>query len=125
MSDALEVISTPWFEEEVLSLPQLDQDRIDRRIGDLLRKGWDDAVRDRTVKLLRDGICEVRILGHGPAYRLLFFLMPGHTPRLVVLTACAAKARLTKRRQMDAEIERAKWRRALWLDQQKRRTDGR
>jgi putative component of toxin-antitoxin plasmid stabilization module len=125
MGDALEVVSTPWFKEEVLALPEMDQDRIDRCIRNLLDKGWNDAVRDRTVKSLRDGIYELRILGHGPAYRLLFFLMPGRTPRLVVLTTCAAKSLMKKRQRMDAEIERAKWRRALWVDQQKRRTDGR
>lgn len=123
MSDALEVETTEWFNEEVLVLPQMDQDRIDRRIRHLLRKGWTDAVRDRTVEPLRDGIYALRVLGRGPAYRPLFFVVPGRTPRLVVLTSCAAKSLMKKRQRMDAEIERAKWRRALWMDQQKRRTD--
>lgn len=125
MSDALEVETTPWYEEEVLALPRPDQNRINRRLRALPRKGWNAAIRDGTVSPLRDGIHELRILGRGSAYRILFFLAPGRTPRLVVLTTCATKELMKKRQRMDAEIERAKWRRALWIDQQKRRTDER
>ncbi|HEX2076689.1 MAG TPA: type II toxin-antitoxin system RelE/ParE family toxin [Longimicrobium sp.] len=125
MSDALEVETTEWFEEEVLALPGPDQNRINRRLRGLPRKGWNAAIRDGTVSPLRDGIHELRIMGRGSAYRILFFLMPGRTPRLVVLTTCATKELMKKRQRMDAEIERAKWRRALWMEQQKRRTDER
>lgn len=124
MSDALEVVSTPWFDQEVLELPQPDRDRIDRKLERLVTKGWPMSLADGSVKHLRDGIHELRVLGRGGAYRLLFFLMPGRAPRLVVLTTCAAKSLMKKRKRLDAEIERAKWRRALWMDQQTRgRTD--
>lgn len=126
MSDALEVVSTEWFKEEFLALPRPDRDRVIRRVHKLPEKGWNAAIQDGTVKPLRDGIHELRVPGRGSAYRILFFLMPGRTPRLVVLTTCAAKSLTKKRQRLNAELERAKWRRAVWIEQQKkRRTDER
>ncbi|HEX6372969.1 MAG TPA: type II toxin-antitoxin system RelE/ParE family toxin [Longimicrobium sp.] len=125
MNDSLELVPTPWFIGEVRALQQEDRERIDRRLSDFARKGWTDSVADGSVKHLRDGIHELRILGRGAAFRLLFFLMPGRSPRVVVLSTCAAKAVMKKPKRMEAEIERAKDRRARWLQQQnKRGADG-
>lgn len=73
------------------------------------------------MKHLRDGIYELRVLGTGAAYRLLFFVMPGRSPRVVVLTTCASKSVMQKRQRMEAEIDRASSRRAEWLEQQQKR----
>lgn len=121
MSDELEIVPTPWFVSEVRALQGEDRVRIDRKLALFVQKGWSGAMADGTVKHLRDGIHELRVLGHGAAFRLLFFLMPGRTPRVVVLTSCAAKSVMKKRQRMDAEVERASNRRAWWLEQQKAR----
>lgn len=120
MSDTLEVVPTSWFISEVRALPGEDRDRIDRRLGKFAEKGWTDAVGDGSVKHLRDGIHELRVLGRGAAFRVLFFLMPGRSPRVVVLTTCAAKSVMNKKQRLDAEVERAKDRRARWMEQQKK-----
>lgn len=123
MGDTFKLILTPWFKAERLVLPEEDQDRVNRKLRDFRQKGWAAATSDGSVKNLRDGIYELRVLGHGAAFRILFFLMPGESPRVVVLTTCAAKETMKKRKRMDAQIERAKARRAEWLEQQKKRGD--
>lgn len=65
------------------------------------------------------GIHELRVLGHGAAFRILFFMMPGRSPRVVVLTTCATKSAMEKQQRLDAEVERARNRRARWLEQQR------
>ena len=120
MSDSLEVVPTQWYESELMALPGPAQTRVERKVNALRQKGWDLAVKDQTIKHLRDGIHELRVLGHGAAFRVLFFVVPGRSPRLVVLTACPAKSAMKKHSRMDAEIERAVLRRALWLEQQKK-----
>lgn len=124
MSDPLAVVVTEWFFEEVSALSGPDRDRVHRGLERLVRKGWSAAIADATVKHLRDGIHELRIMGRGAAFRVLFFLVPGRSPRVVVLTTCAAKSVMKKRQRMDAEVERAKWRRAVWMDQQTKRRSG-
>jgi phage-related protein len=123
MGNEVEIVTTPWYDAELRELPEHDQ----RRVGDRLRafgdKGWRQAIADQTVKHLRDGIHELRVLGRGAAFRVLFFVVPGRSPRVVVLTTCAAKALLTKRQRLNAEIERACVRRVWWLEQQKKEED--
>lgn len=123
MSDSFDLVPTPWYQSEILELPDAEQDRIERKLGDFREKGWKAATGDGTVKHLRDGIHEVRILGRGASYRVLFFLMPGRSPRVVVLTACVAKSVMKKRQRLEAEIERARTRRAAWQEQQRKRVD--
>jgi putative component of toxin-antitoxin plasmid stabilization module len=120
MDDSLEVVPTPWFLGEVRALQKRDKVRITRRLAEFVTKGWTKASKDGSVKHLRDGVYELRVLGRGAAFRLLFFLMPGRTPRVVVLTTCAAKSVIKKPKRMDAEIKRANDRRAQWLQQHKR-----
>lgn len=114
MVDEIQISSTPWFEEEASRLPVADQKRIARRLGALQAKGWAAALADGTIRHLRDGIWEVRVLGKG-AYRLLFYPAPRKTLRAVVLTTCAAKSAIEKRRLLDLEIDRAMLRRDAWL----------
>jgi putative component of toxin-antitoxin plasmid stabilization module len=97
-------------------LPKAHQDQIQRKLIAFAAKGWFAAMADGTVKHLQDGIYELRVLGHGPAFRLLFFVMPGRSPRVIVLTTCAAKSLTQKRQRLDAEIGRAKRRRAAWME---------
>ena len=123
MSDRIEVVPTPWFMAEVRALSREDRDRIDRRLGTFTGKGWSAAQADASVKHLRDGIYELRILGTGPAYRVLFFVVPGRSPRMVVLTTCASKSLMQKRQRMEAEIERAVARRAQWMERQRKREE--
>lgn len=118
MSERVEIVATPWYEAERERLGKEDQDRVERRLTLLRDKRWGDALRDETVKHLREGIYEVRVLGRGSAFRLLFFLAPGRSPRLVVLTTCVAKSVVKKRQRMDAEIQRAMDRRGWWLEEQ-------
>jgi putative component of toxin-antitoxin plasmid stabilization module len=103
--------------DEVLGLPKRERRRVNERLKALGRKGWNAALADGTIKHLRDGIWEVRVLGTGAAYRLLFFPAPERAMRLVVVTTCAAKSVLTKRTRMEREIDRAISRRDQWIEQ--------
>jgi putative component of toxin-antitoxin plasmid stabilization module len=121
MDDGIDLVFSSWYNEELAALPSEQQARIEARIGRLPMKGWMEAMADRTIAPLRDGIYEIRVLGTGPAFRVLFFVVPGRTPRIVVLTSCVAKSVMTKRHRLDAELERAKVRRDLWLEHQRKR----
>ena len=88
---------------------------------DFSGKGWAAATADQSVRHLREGIHELRILGKGASFRVLFFLVPGRSPRVVVLTTCASKSEMKKRKRFEAELQRAKTRRDLWLKQQRKR----
>lgn len=121
MSDQFEVVPSSWYTAEVRELPREARDRIDRRLANFANKGWAAALSDRSVRHLRDGIYELRVLGTGAAFRVLFFVVPGRSPRIVVLTTCALKSVMKKRQRMDAEIERATERRTAWLEQQRKR----
>lgn len=123
MSDGIEVIYSSWYNAEVAAVPGDQQVRIEQRIRAMLGKGWTRSIADRTVAPLRDGIYEIRVLGTGPAYRVLFFIVPGRSPRVIVLTACVAKSVMTKRQRLDAERTRASERRAAWIEQQRKRED--
>lgn len=123
MSDLLEVVPTVWYIGEVRALPRKDRDRIDRKLIALARKGWGPSLADLSIKHLRDGIYEFRVLGRGAAFRILFFVVPGRFPRVVVLTTCAAKSVMQKKQRLDAEVERATGRRTMWLEQQGKRGD--
>jgi phage-related protein len=115
MDDTVEVVTSPWYMRELRALPRDNRDQIQRKLIAFAAKGWSAAMADQTVKHLQDGIYELRVLGHGPAFRLLFFVVPGRRPRVIVLTTCAAKSLMQKRQRLDAEIERAKDRRAAWM----------
>jgi hypothetical protein len=120
MGDSLEVVASPWYTAEVQALPRPHRDRIDSKVDTFTEKGWSTAMADETIKALRDGIYELRVLGRGAAFRLLFFVVPGLSPRLVVLTTCALKSDMLKRQRMEAEIGRAIVRRAAWMEQRKK-----
>ena len=120
MGDSIKVVASPWYTAEVQALPKLHRDRIDSKVFTFTEKGWSAAMADETIKPLRDGIYELRVLGRGAAFRLLFFVVPGLSPRLVVLTTCALKSDMLKRQRMEAEIERAIERRAAWMEQRKK-----
>ena len=115
MDDSLEVVTSLWYMLELEALSKDHRDQIQRKLIAFAAKGWSAAMADQTVKHLQDGIYELRVLGHGAAFRLLFFVVPGRRPRVIVLTTCAAKSLMQKRRRLDAEIERAKDRRAAWM----------
>lgn len=115
MSDLVQVRYTHWFVEELERLPPDQQARVVAQVALVERKGWGAAMRDRDVVHLEDGIHEIRVVGKGPAYRALCFVVPGQPGRIVVVTSCAPKGLLKKRKVMDGEITRAKNRRAEWL----------
>lgn len=125
MSDALEIVASSWYQLELQALPEAHRDRIIAKVLDCAAKGWSASMSDETIKHLQDGIYELRILGRGAAFRLLFFVVPGRQPRLVVLTTCAAKSRMTKRQQVAAEITRATARRAAWMEAMNRKEEAR
>jgi len=115
MSDDIEVEVTDWYRADLALLPKPDQARVTRKLVSLSKKPWSAAMADRTIAPLMDGIYEVRVLGRGAAYRLLFFVVQGRSPRLVVVTACVGKAVLKKKAGLAAEIARARARRQVWL----------
>ncbi|HEU0014437.1 MAG TPA: type II toxin-antitoxin system RelE/ParE family toxin [Longimicrobium sp.] len=115
MADEVQAVYTRWVWEEIRELPPDQQARVVRRVSLLERKGWGASVRNRDVVHLQDEIWELRVVGTGPAYRLLFFVSSGAVPRLVVLTGCVGKAALKKDRVMPVEIARAERRRREWL----------
>jgi hypothetical protein len=123
MSDSFDVVLTEWYKSELLDLPEKDQVRVKRKLRDFSGKGWTAAIADQTARHLREGIHELRILGRGASFRILFFLVPGRSPRVVVLTTCASKSEMKKRQRLQAEIERAKTRRDLWQEQQRKRAN--
>lgn len=115
MHDDIRIVSSSWFNQELLRLPEKQQSRIRRRLGMLEVKGWMASIADGTIDHLEDGIWEVRVLGTGPAYRVLFFPAPRRTLRMLVLTTVAAKPAVAKQRLLNREIERAKRRRDQWI----------
>jgi hypothetical protein len=120
MSDSFEVVYSSWYNADLERLADHHQERVERKVDTFIKKGWMSSVRDRTVAPLQDGIYEIRVLGRGAAFRVLFFLVPARSPRVVVLTACLAKAMLKKGQRMDAELERARHRRTIWLEQERK-----
>ncbi|HEY0021413.1 MAG TPA: type II toxin-antitoxin system RelE/ParE family toxin [Longimicrobium sp.] len=118
MNDDVQVVPTEWFVRDVRRLSANLRARVDRRIRELGKKGWVASARSRDVAELDDGIWELRVLGQGTAFRVLFFLDPRYPGRRVVLMACVAKASMKKAHVMTSEIERAKARRAQWLPQE-------
>lgn len=117
MGDEFEVVYSSWYNTDLEDLPRQQASRIEKKIRTMRRKGWRDSLGDRTVTPLRDGIHELRVIGKGPAYRVLFFVVPGRSPRVVVLTACVAKSVMKKRQRFDTEVDRAVERRSIWLAQ--------
>jgi putative component of toxin-antitoxin plasmid stabilization module len=124
VSDAIDVRLTEDCRAELRELPKPDRTWINGVIHGLQAKGWQAAMADRTIAPLQDGIWELRIVGHGAAYRILFFVMPGRSPRLVVLTLCLAKSDSQKTRVLKAAVARAARRRELWLEQEVKRNEG-
>lgn len=120
MTNTVEVELTGDCRAELRELAKAERDWINQKIRHFMGKGWSAAMADQSVKHLDDGIHELRVLGKGAAFRLLFFIVPGRSPRMVVMTSCAAKSALKKRSRMDAEIARAKQRRTAWMEQMRR-----
>lgn len=121
MNDEVRVVITDWFLDDLGRLPLVDRRRVRGRLGELQRKGWSASAMNRDVAELEDGIWELRVVGRGSAFRCLCFLDSRARDRVVVLTACVAKASIKKRHVMAAEIQRAKVRRGLYLEQERRR----
>jgi phage-related protein len=115
MSDYVQLVLTSWFRAELDELPTDQSARVSARLRLLQRKGWTYSVQTNDVEELEDGIYEVKVHGKGPAYRVLFFVVPGNPGRLVVLTNCVAKGLLKKGNVKRAQILRAKHRRDEWL----------
>jgi hypothetical protein len=120
VNDGIEVVVTEGYEEDLARLPGVDQLRVTRKVDTLRRKKWSGAIADRSIAPLVDGIYEVRVLGRGASYRLLFFLAPGRSPRVVVLTACITKGVMKKRAALSAEIARANSRQKAWVQEQEK-----
>lgn len=118
MHDKVTAEYTEWVLKEIEELPTNEQVRVVRRISVLEGKGWSVSARDDDIKHLDGEIWELRVLGKGAAYRVLFFQVPGDPGRIVVLTSCVAKSQAKKRATGNAEVERAKRRREVWLKQQ-------
>ncbi len=121
MNDHVRVVPTTWFTQEFLALPVHQRKRVAKRLQTLWHKGWTASVADRDIVVLDDGIWELRVLGRGAAFRVLFFLDRRERGRVVVLTACVPKSSIKKAHVMAVEIQRAKMRRAQWLQQEKAR----
>lgn len=115
MSDFVQIEFTEWFEDELGTLPPDQKVRVLKRIALLERKGWIISAKDEDVVPLDGIIWEIRIVGRGPAYRVLCFQVPGHPGRIVVLTNCVKKGLMKKRKVGNAEIARARMRRERWL----------
>ena len=115
MSDVVRITVTDEYREDMRGLDSDQRRRINRRTRVLPRKGWSASVAAGDVAPLWDDIWELRVLGKGPAYRVLFFIHPEQPGRLVVLSACVAKSDIKKPRVLEAQVERAKRRRARWL----------
>jgi hypothetical protein len=124
VNDGIEVVETSWYRAELALLPRADRLRVERKVRTVRSKKWSEAVADRSIAPLMDGIYEVRVLGRGAAYRLLFFVAPGRAVRAVVLTACVNKSVMKKRAGLAAEIARAKARRQAWVDEQEKNNEG-
>ncbi|HEX2202992.1 MAG TPA: type II toxin-antitoxin system RelE/ParE family toxin [Longimicrobium sp.] len=120
-SDRVEAVFTGTVLDEMEALPPNEQIRILKRIALFERKGWSLSAQAEDIERLRGEIWELRVLGTGPAYRVLFFSIPGNPGRIVVLTSCVANSRAKKHAVGDAEIERAERRRQEWLRQQERK----
>ncbi len=118
MNDEVRVVPAEGFLRDVFRLPEDLHKRVDERIHMLKKKGWAASVRTGDVVSLEGGIWELRVVARGPAFRILFFTDTRHCGRLLVLTACLSKAALKKAHVMKTEIDRAKMRRAQWLQQE-------
>ncbi|HWK89182.1 MAG TPA: helix-turn-helix domain-containing protein [Longimicrobium sp.] len=115
MADEVKALFSGWMSDELRALPPDQQARVVRRVSLLERKGWSASVRSRDVVHLEDEIWELRVVGKGPAYRLLFFVVEGSVPRIVVLTGCVGKSVMKKPGLMALEVARAERRRREWL----------
>lgn len=115
MSDLVRAEYTKWFRTELKALPPDQSARVVGRIHLLERKGWSISLKDDDVEELEDGIYELKVRGRGPAYRPLFFVVPGNPGRVVILTNCVSKGILKKGRVKKGQITQAKNRRAEWL----------
>jgi hypothetical protein len=118
MRDDVKMAYTDDFRRELLAIPPEQQRRVARRIAHQERRGWADGVKAGDLVPLQHEIWELRIVGRGAAYRVLFALVPRDPVRLLLLTTCSSKARLKKRAVMDAELRRARARLDHWLEQQ-------
>lgn len=122
MRDPVEIVFAEACRAELRELPKEHRAWVAGVITQFHKKGWNAAFADRTVVSLRNGIWELRVTGHGAAYRILFFVVPGRSPRLIVLTLCLAKSQSQKRRVLQAAIGRACARREQWLDAERRKS---
>jgi hypothetical protein len=118
VNDEVQLVPSSWFTQEFSALPVHLQERVAKRLQTFEQKGWSASTSSRDIVALKDGIWELRVLGRGAAFRVLFFLDPRERSRVVVLTTCASKSSIKKAHMMSAEITRAKMRRAQWLQQE-------
>ena len=124
MGDGVDITLTTECHEELRELPKPDRHWIGGVIKSFQQKGWQAAVGDQTIGPLEDGFWELRVVGHGAAYRILFFVAPGRSPRLVVLTLCLAKSESQKMRVLKAALGRASRRRLRWMEQEAKKNAG-
>jgi hypothetical protein len=121
VNDEVQLVPSSWFVQEFFALPVHLQERVAKRLQTFGEKGWSASTSSRDIVALNEeGIWELRVLGRGAAFRVLFFLDPRERRRVVVLTTCASKSSIKKAHVMTAEITRAKMRRAQWLQEEER-----
>lgn len=114
MSDLVRVAYTDRYARDYARVSPDQRRRIVRRLRVLQGKPWTAAVSDGTLAHLRDGVWEVRVVGSGPAYRLIGFVASGNPGRVLVLTGCSPKADIKKKAAMNSQVERAITIRATW-----------
>ncbi len=124
MADEVDITLTTECRAELRELPRPDRQWIGGVIRSFQAKGWQAAVGDQTIGPLEDGFWELRVVGHGAAYRILFFVAPGRSPRLVVLTLCLTKSESQKMRVLKAALGRASRRRLRWMEQEAKKNAG-
>ena len=117
MSDIRNILVTDDAQREIKELPARERARVVSRIELLRRKGWQLSAQAQDIKRLDGEIWEIRVVGKGPAYRLLCFQAPGQPGRIVVVTSCIAKSAIAKRLRMNADVQRAENRRQEWITQ--------
>ncbi len=94
-------------------LPGSESARLRRAIESLTRRGWAEALKTRLVRPLRRQIYELRVPGHGSAYRMTCFPIFAPEGVTVVVVEYVPKARW-KPRRVTSYIERAERARVAW-----------
>jgi phage-related protein len=118
MLDSIMMVLTDSVVRELAALPAGQRNRVLARIRHVEQMGWTTAVRGGDLIPLRSRVWELRVLGTGPAFRILFVPTTTDMERRLVLTTCVSKAELKKRAVMDAHVRRALRRFEQWLVEQ-------